>query len=398
MSSSSARRLLANAGLHHGNHADAGFQTATMVTMHRLIPITPDSHRSSLSCFGDVLRACLPRHPGIGRAFLIQENTVSSDENERLIVDGLLATARHAPFAANDYVFIDRSTEAGTLIRRLPLLRAACEQAGFPLRNVLYVSQTSGRVCHPAQPPDADLPRWVFFHSYGIHFARAYRDPDAGHPEGDATDQVLCLNHKIRPQRIAVALTAMRLCKERLILSWGGKESLYSREQAAREFRTNFPSLAGEAFDLGESSLAVDPALGNVYGLPAGPAAASFLHLVTESDYQSWSDRFTEKLLKPVIANRPFLAFGPPGLLQTFRSVGFRTFGEVFDESYDQVEDPDRRLAALARTLEELLHRDFREVLRQCAEVCAHNRHFLREGLEERLVEMLERRLVEVVA
>ncbi|MEO7386023.1 MAG: hypothetical protein ABIX37_03695, partial [Gammaproteobacteria bacterium] len=167
------------------------------------MPITPDSHRSGLSCFGDVLRACLPRHPGISRAFLIQENTVSSDENERLIVDGLLATARYAPFAATDYVFIDRSTEAGTLIRRLPLVRAACEQSGFPIRNILYVSQTSGRVCHPGRPLDADLPRWVFFHSYCINFARAYQDGNFDVPVSDCTGQVLCLNNKIRPQRIA---------------------------------------------------------------------------------------------------------------------------------------------------------------------------------------------------
>jgi hypothetical protein len=159
----------------------------------------------------------------------------------------------------------------------------------------------------------------------------------------------------------------------------------------------NFPSLAGEAVDLEDSTLEVEPAIGAVLGMPPQPAAASFLHLVTESDYLPWSDRFTEKLLKPVLASRPFLAFGPPGVLRTFRSLGFRTFSDVFDESYDSIEDPDRRLAALMQTLEDLLRRDYRETLQKCAEACAHNKHLLRFGLEERLVGMLERRLGEIV-
>jgi hypothetical protein len=361
-----------------------------------LIPVTPDSDRSRLSCFGDVLVRRLPRHPAIRRAFLIQEYTASSPANERLITERLLAIARFAPFAAGDYVFIDRSTEAGTLRRRLPLLRALCGQSGFPLRNVLYVSQSSGRVCDADQPPDAELPRWIFFHSYGLNFARAHHGQSAAPPAGDSTNQVLCMNNKIRPQRIAVALAARRVCGDRLLLSWRGKPVLFSREEAIRKFRADFPSLAGEAVDLEESSVEVDPALGNVYGLPTGPAAASFLHLVTESDYEPWSDRFTEKLLKPVAAGRPFLAFGPTGVLASFRSVGFRTFGDVFDESYDQVADPDRRLAALMRPLGDLLRRDHRALLRQRAEACAHNQAFLRTGLEERLVGMLDRRLAEI--
>lgn len=321
---------------------------------------------------------------------------MSSPANERLITDGLLAIARFAPFTAADYVFIDRSTEAGTLLRRLPLLRAACEQTGFPLRNILYVSQNSGRVCHPDQSPDADLPRWIFFHSFSISFARAHRARPCADPASPSTDQVLCMNNKIRPHRIAVALAARRVCQERLLLSWRGDPMLYPAEQAIREFRTKFPSLAHEAVDLEESSLGVDPDLGSVHGLPTGPAAASFLHLVTESDYESWSDRFTEKLLKPVVAGRPFLTFGPPGVLATFRSVGFRTFGDVFDESYDQILNPDRRLAAMMHTLNDLLRRDHRAILRECAAACAHNRHFLRFGLEDRLVRMLDRRLRDI--
>lgn len=361
----------------------------------RFIALTPDSPRSALSCFSDVLRECLPRHPGIGRAFVIQESSVAKEDGDLLIADGLARLAGRGPFPANDFVFIDRSTEAGTLRGRVPMIARLCADAGFPLRNVLYVSQSSLRVVPAGQRPDAEAPGWVHFHSYALSFARAHRD--RAPPPGDApTDRVLCLNGKLRPQRIAVAIAARRTCGERLLLSWQGGDSLYSLGQARREFEANFPALASEAFDLPASSLPGDPQLGNVLGLPAGPASASFLHLVTESDYLPWSDRFTEKLLKPVLAGRPFLVFGPAGVLARFRELGFRTFGDVFDESYDGIPDPGERLAALMATLDRLLRRDHQEVLDDTAATCAHNRAFLRTGLESRLLGLFERRLGEL--
>ncbi len=358
--------------------------------------MTPDSSRSGLSCFGEVLQGRLARHPGIGRAFLIQENQLAKAENDRLIVDGLMALASFMPFGPGDYVFIDRSTEAGTLNGRLGLLQAACAPIGLPLRNIVYVSQTGGRVCPPTRPAGANAPHWMFFNSYLMKFARTYTNRDDPAPGVDCAGKVLCMNNKIRPHRIAVALMARRLCQERLILSWRGKTSIYSLEQATTEFRKNFPSLSGESVMLEERSLDVDADLGDVYGVPMGPATESFLHIVTESDYLPWSDRFTEKLLKPVVAGRPFLVFGPPRILQVFRSLGFRTFADVFDESYDQTEEPEARLVAIMRTLEDLLQRDYRAVLEQCAAVCVHNRRHLRFGLEDRLLGMLDRRLGEI--
>ena len=359
---------------------------------------SPASDRSQRSCFSEVLQECLTRHPGIRRAFVLHDHSFSSLDSDRLIVDGLMALAACAPFSARDFIFIDRSTEAGTLRRRLPLIRAICTHIRFPISNLIYVSQSSLRVVPTDQPIDAAMamPGWVFFHSCCVKFARAHRNRDPGTSLADSTDQVLCMNNKIRPQRIAVALSARRICQERLILSWRGDAGLYSGAQATEEFRREFPSLAGEAVELQESALAGDPDLGDIYGLPAGPAAASFLHIVTESDYLPWSDRFTEKLLKPVAASRPFLVFGPPGVLKTFRSIGFQTFADIFDESYDQIENPEQRLAAMLRTLDELMRRDYRETLQRSAEVCAHNRDFLRFRLEDRLVGMLDQRLGEL--
>lgn len=364
--------------------------------MNRFVSVTPPSDRSQRSCFSEVLQECLTRHPGIRRAFLIHDYSFSSLDSDRLIVDGLMAIAAFGPFSATDFIFIDRSTEAGTLRRRLPLIGAICGHIRFPINNLLYVSQSSLRVVPTDQPVEAAVPGWVFFHSCCVKFSRAHRDRELSTTLPHSTGQVLCMNNKTRPQRIAVAISARRICQERLILSWRGDSGLYSGDQAKEEFRNAFPSLAGESVEIEETSLAGDPDLGDIYGLPAGPAAASFLHIVTESDYLPWSDRFTEKLLKPVVAGRPFLVFGPPGVLKMFRSMGFQTFADIFDESYDQIENPEQRLVAMMRTLEELLRRDYVQTLNRSADICAFNRDFLRFKLEDRLVGMLDHRLSEL--
>jgi hypothetical protein len=51
----------------------------------------------------------------------------------------------------------------------------------------------------------------------------------------------------------------------------------------------------------------------------------------------------TEKTAKPMVAKRLFVVFTAMGFLAYLRSLGFRTFGSVIDESYDQEPDPVRR-------------------------------------------------------
>jgi hypothetical protein len=43
----------------------------------------------------------------------------------------------------------------------------------------------------------------------------------------------------------------------------------------------------------------------------------------------------TEKSLKPLIHFHPFVIVGRPGTLECLRSMGFKTFSDYWDESYD---------------------------------------------------------------
>jgi len=55
----------------------------------------------------------------------------------------------------------------------------------------------------------------------------------------------------------------------------------------------------------------------------------------------------TEKIFKPIIAQRPFMLAAAPGNLAYLKSYGFQSFDRWIDESYDTIQDPDQRLQAI---------------------------------------------------
>lgn len=69
----------------------------------------------------------------------------------------------------------------------------------------------------------------------------------------------------------------------------------------------------------------------------------SWFSVVTETEMRSRPCRITEKPFKPMANFHPFLVLGNPGALALLRDFGFETFGEVFDERYDEELHPGRR-------------------------------------------------------
>jgi len=50
----------------------------------------------------------------------------------------------------------------------------------------------------------------------------------------------------------------------------------------------------------------------------------------------------TEKTVRPMVAAKPMLVYGPKDYLANLRTLGFRTWHTCWDESYDQLEGPAR--------------------------------------------------------
>ena len=64
----------------------------------------------------------------------------------------------------------------------------------------------------------------------------------------------------------------------------------------------------------------------------------SYLNLVTESKLDNIGF-LTEKIYKPIRAGQLFLVQGPIGTINFLRSIGFDTFDDYFDHSYDKIDN-----------------------------------------------------------
>jgi hypothetical protein len=78
---------------------------------------------------------------------------------------------------------------------------------------------------------------------------------------------------------------------------------------------------------------------------------ATDIEVVLETLFDDDRLHLTEKSLRPIACAQPFILAGTHGSLEYLRSYGFKTFGDVWDESYDLVEDPAERLIQIAELM-----------------------------------------------
>jgi hypothetical protein len=62
----------------------------------------------------------------------------------------------------------------------------------------------------------------------------------------------------------------------------------------------------------------------------------------------------TEKTFKPISLQMPFIVIGQPGTLARLKELGYKTFSDFWDESYDQVLDPLIRMNKICDLVEHL--------------------------------------------
>jgi hypothetical protein len=62
----------------------------------------------------------------------------------------------------------------------------------------------------------------------------------------------------------------------------------------------------------------------------------------------------TEKTFKPISLQMPFIVIGQPGTLARLKELGYKTFGDFWDESYDEELDPLLRMNKICNLVEDL--------------------------------------------
>ena len=78
------------------------------------------------------------------------------------------------------------------------------------------------------------------------------------------------------------------------------------------------------------------------------------IEVVLETLFDDSRLHLTEKSLRPIACGQPFILAGTHGSLEYLRSYGFKTFGHIWDESYDQEIDPQSRLSAIVNLMKQI--------------------------------------------
>ena len=78
------------------------------------------------------------------------------------------------------------------------------------------------------------------------------------------------------------------------------------------------------------------------------------IEVVLETLFDDDRLHLTEKSLRPIACAQPFILAGTHGSLEYLRNYGFKTFGHIWDESYDLIEDPAERLIQIAELMKQI--------------------------------------------
>lgn len=63
---------------------------------------------------------------------------------------------------------------------------------------------------------------------------------------------------------------------------------------------------------------------------------------------------FSEKVFKPIVCKHPFILLNRPYALEYLRKIGYKTFSPYINESYDLIENDEKRLLAVTEEIERL--------------------------------------------
>lgn len=116
-------------------------------------------------------------------------------------------------------------------------------------------------------------------------------------------------------------------------------------------------------------------------------SADSLVYVPTETLYFGRRQHITEKTFRAIALEMPFVLVAPAGSLAYMREYGFKTFGDVIDESYDEETDDIVRMEKVIKLLKDLDSTTPKEKLdlhRAMLPAVEHNyNHFYNGGLTE---------------
>jgi hypothetical protein len=101
--------------------------------------------------------------------------------------------------------------------------------------------------------------------------------------------------------------------------------------------------------------------------------------IVAETNYMNAYSFMTEKIVKPILAQRLFLVFAGQHYLHNLRNLGFKTFDGIIDESYDNEPNMEERYRKIYDQLNYLFNTPQHQILRAIKPIVEHNKQVMLE-------------------
>lgn len=241
----------------------------------------------------------------------------------------------------NGYILLDMPVEPLSEQHHLDAICSYFSNYGIPLSKIIYITAT----INPIEEKRIKL----------LPYAMGLYALSGGtidyNTEIVPEKLLLCFNRRMHTHR---RLLAIMLNKEGLV-----DRSYYSMGRHDPEY-TPF-KFESYIEDILPSSLTMDDVQKMVDKLPLNvdnitfpldmckPGEKSYyenslLSLVTETTFDKDTIRMTEKIGKVIARKHPFIIAGAKGTLSKLHELGFKTFSDFWDESYDNLEPNDRML------------------------------------------------------
>jgi len=111
------------------------------------------------------------------------------------------------------------------------------------------------------------------------------------------------------------------------------------------------------------------------------------IHIVCETLFNTNKTHLTEKIFKPIVMHQPFILFAGPHSLQYLRDYGFKTFGHIWDESYDLETDASTRYEKIINVIHyinNLSKTEYDILIKKTQPIILHNHnHFYSQTFED---------------
>jgi hypothetical protein len=118
------------------------------------------------------------------------------------------------------------------------------------------------------------------------------------------------------------------------------------------------------------------------------------IEVVLETLFDDSRWHLTEKILRPIALGQPFILAGTCGSLTYLQSYGFKTFGHIWDEQYDLIEDSKERLISITDLMRQITNwtpEQRTNKMAQAQTIADYNRkHFFSEKFFNQVVDELK--------